>query len=417
MNSMKRMKSAFRIAFAAALVVLVLAYAIVQFQQNLLRWRAERLMDDMHRVRLYQSNWVDAQRMMDRWGAWGQYDGSCTAKDCRYSIQLTDGSERAARYLSSDWRERLIRLNAYSLYRWLGGRYTVVQFAFIVQDGAILRTEFYVNVQVPPKLLDFEDEGYVLIVGAKSQQALSDTEGGGHVKGSADELAQHPYFKAGRPGGCENCLMVGITYSTRTPQAQVEELTSFDMSCLTRFFSCKMPEDLLPAAKEWHIYHDDEQYAIDQQSKSMLPQPCDIPLWALARDSGTVLVVDDISVSQVESDDYKYELAKAQLVTLLKGTPHWPVGSKLNIHVFGGRMNFLPFQLAEHLAPGKRYLILPSETVYGAPTRYSRPDDDPSDDPQIGLPRCGVWEDTPENRRELEKGFAQNDNLRGPELR
>jgi len=28
-----------------------------------------------------------------------------------------------------------------------------------------------------------------------------------------------------------------------------------------------------------------------------------------------------------------------------------------------------------------------------------------------------VQEDTPEVRRELEKGFAQNDNLRGPELR
>jgi hypothetical protein len=28
---------------------------------------------------------------------------------------------------------------------------------------------------------------------------------------------------------------------------------------------------------------------------------------------------------------------------------------------------------------------------------------------------CGFQEDTPANRRELEKGFAMNDNLRGPE--
>jgi len=33
------------------------------------------------------------------------------------------------------------------------------------------------------------------------------------------------------------------------------------------------------------------------------------------------------------------------------------------------------------------------------------------------LALCGVQEDTPEVRRELEKGFAQNDNLRVPELR
>ena len=75
-----------------------------------------------------------------------------------------------------------------------------------------------------------------------------------------------------------------------------------------------------------------------------------------------------------------------------------------------------PFQLAEHLAPRKRYVILPSESFYGKPELYG-PLNDTSHEPQIGLPRCGVQEDTPEVRRELEKGFAQNDNLRGPELR
>jgi hypothetical protein len=42
--------------------------------------------------------------------------------------------------------------------------------------------------------------------------------------------------------------------------------------------------------------------------------------------------------------------------------------------------------------------------------------DDPPG-PWLHLVRCGVQEDTPEVRRELAKGFAQNDNLRGPELR
>jgi hypothetical protein len=75
-----------------------------------------------------------------------------------------------------------------------------------------------------------------------------------------------------------------------------------------------------------------------------------------------------------------------------------------------------PFQLAEHLAPGKRYVILPREDLYSNPDLYG-PLNDTSYEPQIGLPRCGVQEDAPEVRRELEKGFAQNDNLRGPELR
>ena len=106
--------------------------------------------------------------------------------------------------------------------------------------------------------------------------------------GSDDDLAQHPYFKAGRPGGCTACLSVKVSYSTHTPPAEIERLTTFDFSCLTRlFFACRMPDDLLPAAKEWHIYHDEEQYAIDERYKSMRPTACDIPLWAMARDSGT----------------------------------------------------------------------------------------------------------------------------------
>jgi len=405
-----------RVVFVAALVLVMLTFAAVQFEQNLLRWRAERLMADMHRIRLYQSNWADAQKLMSRWGAWGHYDGTCTAKECRYEISLTDESERAFHFFKPGTCDWLIRLKAYTLYRWLGGRYSIINLAFVVQDGTIWRTNVYVNVQVPPKFLAPEDEGYLLIVGATSQQALRDTEGGGHVRGADDDLVKHPYFKAGRPGGCENCMMLGITYSTRTPQAEIERLTSFDMSCLTRFFACKLPEDLLPAAKQWHIYHDDEQFAIDQQSKSLPPKACDIPLWALARDSGTVFVVDTVSISQERSYESTNEWATVKVVSYLKGARHWPVGSMLKVLPFGGESNLPPFELAEHLTPGKRYVILPREEFYGVPEMYGPLGEAPSE-PRIGSPRCGVQEDTPEVRRELEKGFAQNDNLRGPELR
>jgi len=354
--------------------------------------------------------------LMSRWGAWGHYEGSCTAKDCRYSIQLTDESKRAQHYLSPKMWEWLNRLYAYRLYSLLGGRYSIIKFEFVVQDGVILRTAVFVGVYVPPKPLHSEYEGYLLTVGSTSQHALRDIEGGGHVRGSADDLAKHPYYRAGRPGGCGWCLMVGITYSTRTPQVEITWLTSFDLSCFTRFFSCKMPEDLLPAAKDWHIYHDDEQYAIDQQSKSMPPRPCDIPLWALARDSGTVLVVDGISVSQEVHYSFSSEWATVKVVSFLKGAPHWPIGSTIKVMPFGGEMGFPPYQLAEHLTPGKRYVILPSEEFYGKPDLYG-PLTNEAQVPQIGLPRCGLQEDAPEVRRELEKGFAQNDNLRGPELR
>ena len=405
-----------RIIGLSTLALAATLLAMVQAQQWILRYRAQQLMADMHQIRLYQSTWSDAQRLMNRWGAWGHYDGSCTAKDCRYAITLTDESVRVLHRLKPSTLDWLIRHKAYTLYSLLGGRYSVINLAFVVQDGAIWRTQVYVNLQVSPKPFAPEDEGYLLIVGSRSQQALRYAEGGGNVRGSDDDLSMHPYYKAGRPGGCTNCLMVGITYSTHTPQSEIQRLTSFNMSCLTRFFSCKMPEDLLPAAKEWHIYHDDEQYAIDQQSKSMPPKPCDIPLWALARDSGTVLIVDGVSISQEEYGGSSNEWAAARVVTFLKGASRWPIGSRIKILPFVGEMSLPPFQLAEHLEPGKRYVILPIEGFYGNPI-LSGPLDETAPEPHVVLPRCGVQEDTDEVRRELEKGFAQNDNLRGPELR
>jgi hypothetical protein len=62
------------------LSLVLIAFLAVQIQQRMLRCRAERLLADMHQIRLYQSTWADAQRLMNRWGAWGRYNGGCTSE-------------------------------------------------------------------------------------------------------------------------------------------------------------------------------------------------------------------------------------------------------------------------------------------------------------------------------------------------
>jgi hypothetical protein len=193
--------------------------------------------------------------------------------------------------------------------------------------------------------------------------------------------------------------MAAITYSTHTPQAEIESLSSFDFSCLTRLISCKLPDDLLPAVRDGHLY---DYLRPGYQEPPYFPPPpysCDIPLWAVARDSGTVVVVDVLSVSEKKETNYPRGVAKARVVSYLKGASRWPVGSVLNVGA------------AWQMTPGKRYVILPSEFFYG------KPDESGNESDAIAPVRCGVQKDTPEVRRELEKGFAQNDNLRGPELR
>ena len=75
---MKWIKHALRVVCLTSLSFVLLIIAAVQGQQYLLRWRAERLMADMHRIRLYQSTWADAENLMHRWGAWGHFEGTCT---------------------------------------------------------------------------------------------------------------------------------------------------------------------------------------------------------------------------------------------------------------------------------------------------------------------------------------------------
>jgi hypothetical protein len=65
---------------------------------------------------------------------------------------------------------------------------------------------------------------------------------------------------------------------------------------------------------------------------------------------------------------------------------------------------YIPPEEAEHLVPGRRFIVFPMGN--------DRRDQLITKDSPIMLERCGVQDDTPEIRHELEMGFAQNDALR-----
>jgi hypothetical protein len=182
-------------------------------------------------------------------------------------------------------------------------------------------------------------------------------------------------------------------------------------------------EQILPAAKDWGLYHEKENSAMQEIAGP--PRPCDIPLWAVARDVRYALGVEGLSTKKVKKPgvtflaaddplgngpDFKEEEDQVRILTILKGTPHWDLGAIVLAHPYGGT-EFYPDVLgaSEHLLPGKHYIVFPIGD--------DRRDQVLTQESPIALDPCGVWEDTPEVRLELEKGFAQNDNLRGPELR
>src|ERR1039457_399953 len=82
----------FRVMRTTAISLLILllpAFVVLQFQEQSIRRRSERLLADFHSIRLNQTTWPEAQALMRRWGKLGQANGPCNATDCAYDITVT----------------------------------------------------------------------------------------------------------------------------------------------------------------------------------------------------------------------------------------------------------------------------------------------------------------------------------------
>ncbi len=91
-----------------------------------------------------------------------------------------------------------------------------------------------------------------------------------------------------------------------------------------------------------------------------------------------------------------------RVVTSLKEPAPWLPDAIVSAYSYGS--GYIPLEKGQELVPGKRFIVFP----VGNDEKH----DILTKDSPIKLDRCGVLEDTPEIRRELERGFAQNDTLR-----
>jgi hypothetical protein len=412
------------VLFAGGIVLslVLLTFLAVQVQQRTLSWRAERLLADMHQIRLYQSTWADAQRLMHRWGAWGHYDGTCTAASCKYEIAMGSIDYFNPRAPRPDWVYWLLRHDRLNLYQWFGGRGSAVKASFTVHDGTIWRESTAIGVSIPRRrmhrytdantILVSDDFDITISVGSASYQRLHRTLENWipFIGDSEDELAQHPYYKVGRPDGCMiNCQMGMAYYSTHTPPAEIERLTSYNFSCFTRFNPCAHIEDLLPAAKEWHLYDNAYDSSPTVPKPGPLPPPCsNIPVWAQARDARYVLAVEALSTEIVKHHEdygeYLREVTKVRVVSSLKEPAPWLTGAIVSADHIYWLNDASQSSEGKHLVPGRRYIVFAIGN--------DRRDRLLIKDSPLSFDRCGVQEETPEIRREIEKGFAQNDTLK-----
>jgi len=402
-----------RATIITLLSLILLAFAFVQGNQYLLRYRAKHLLADFQSLRLKQSTWVDAQRLMTRWGAFGHYDGTCNAGNCVYFITLQDiGSRINSRlydYMEARWPQSYSGITFRRIYTVLGGRGARMRMSFLVENRIIERSSIGVLVSVSQD--DFWCDwdcrgggGYALLLSARASQSLKPIwTKGPWIAGDDEQLVQHPNYKAGRPSGCEGCMAGEVTFTPYASQREITTLTSYNLTCITRHFHpCRTLPDVLPIARAWHLYPTAEGVP-DPPDPSGPPDPCDIPVPTLGRDATSVLEIKVLSVgAQKEVPDTLYpsgrtiEKDKVQIVAKLKGTKDWPLNATTDARPYAWDVNF-PWKAAEHLENGKSFII----TL------------DSEDGPEtlLNMPRCAVHPGSPEVRAELAKGFAQNDEL------
>jgi hypothetical protein len=283
------------------LVLYLVLLAAVQIGQRITRRRAEHLLSDLRGLQLEKSSWSDAQALMQRWGRWGHYKGTCDAAHCDYLIDFDSAGMATWPAVTS---ERLSDL----LSRFLGITTKVLNIHVSEVQG-----EFHLQKN--------------LVVGT-SFSVISNLPGGGalssRVTGTRDlepydlwpERDPHSEYRTVLRTGTIGYFFTQFTAATK--QEDVEWLTAVNFSCITRWVPCTEMGDLLPSAWAKYIAEGKQVGAIRERIAN-----CAYPLEELVRASERVAVV---KVEKPNAETRQWSPSPGRLVESLKGSGSWHSG-------------------------------------------------------------------------------------------
>lgn len=309
----------------AILVFLVIVWLAAQGRQWLFRTRSERLLADIKALNLNHSTWSDAQRMMDRWGKWGYWQGDCNAQHCEYTIDLDDLLPDAPTFVYVDGLHIVARVFDHLGLRssWASARFTVVQ-------NVVTNKSFRMSVALP-----FRDWG----VPNGTYWPSLDAEFSEAAKLSFD----NPHYRDVRPNHAfvqrRILLRTGFT-PEETPEEQAA-LMDLRLDCVTRWFPCRSRSELSPRAEqemqmERHDWDHEEKEGRETQEHNRFTPTCFPTVEIRAREEHDVLLGDvmrasiepDRSVDHPRAFVWKIDI---RLIQLLKGRAPGPVGSIISV--------------------------------------------------------------------------------------
>jgi hypothetical protein len=406
-------RRAFRIlaySLATLLVIFIALCAAGEIRQRLLVHRAQRLLEDIHALRLHQSTWADAEKLMTRWGRWGHYEGRCTHTDCMYVVTLDNGTVPYGNNVA-EWPSRTtVLMNMFRLLpRQWGGGLRQLQGMFLVQDGLVVRSGLAIDMTASPWAKGAQDTccGDELIISVLSRSSIDENPQ------SEDDMEHHPDYKVWRPGGCTFCLMGRVTYAASVSPEVAAQLTDFQLSCATRWSSCLTLEQLDPAARAWHLYGPPWGEAPQEENEfSESSSRCHMPIYARARDAQVIRLVEAMNDSREQGSpegEPRIDTTPITVIDAAKGAmPPIPGAAEIVTRGrgLGGGKRGEPVVLLR----GKRYYLFtdaPDPNIPKSMWPYYYP-------PNI-FDLCGVEMWTPESEAEIQRGAALNDALRGYE--
>jgi hypothetical protein len=298
------------VAAAVAIVVLGLA-AFVIAQQRVLRWRAERLLADIRAIQMGKSTLADAQRLMYKWGAWGEWQGDCAKDWCVFRVWMGDVSHALYRFPVLDggnWGSPLRWPRGVNRpYRWAGGRFEEVEAEFEVRHGVIWSKSFAVLIiPLPDEYLGNGD-----LIPATSRSVIAQARSSTQCF-HRGYLSQMSYFSADSP---ETCLFtdknwIVAQYTPFADEDTVHQLMDFDLECLSSWRACS-GQELMPRAASLI-----ENFR--QQTQKPGAQTEMLPIWILARDSEYVGIGEPSAVQSIPTDRQARK-RQLRIVRLLKG--------------------------------------------------------------------------------------------------
>jgi hypothetical protein len=298
-------------------VIFVLALAVfVNVQQRVLRWRAERLLADIRAIQIGKSNVTDARRLMQKWGAWGEWQGDCEKDWCEFRVWLDDLSGALGRYPvldSGQWAPGLRWPRWINRpYGWAGGRFVEVEAGFFVKHGVIWSKSFAVLVTPATEKLDTRGE----------LMPISESSVMGRAQSSSDCFhewrgAPRPVFHAANPEVCfdaddELWHWAIAQFTPFADENTIDQLMDFNLECLSRWKACRSAKELMPTAM-----------SLLEESKKQVSrsgsQIEDLPLWILARDLQYVAVGEVLAIPGSRSANQHTAFRAFRIEKLLKG--------------------------------------------------------------------------------------------------